>query len=239
MKKIVFTLLTAIISITSFAQANKDWKKATLEKPGDHLLVQITSDHWSGVPDSISSHMKGFSRGLGIGFMINKPFKSNPRWSVAFGLGINGSNMFFDKMKVDISASGTVLPFKNLDSADRFKKYKLVTVFAEIPVELRYSFNPEKESKCWKVALGLKAGTMLNAHTKGKTLQNSNGSTINSYTLKESKKTFFNTTRIVATARVGMGNFSLVGTYQVSAFLKDGAGPDIRPYQIGLCISGL
>ncbi len=240
MKKIIFIFLMAFISFASFAQTNKDWKKAAIEKPGDHILLQLTSDNWSGVPDSISSHMKGLSRGLGISIMMSKPFKTDPHWSIAFGLGINGSSIFFDKMKVDIGATGTVLPFKNLDSADRFKKYKLVTVFAEVPVELRYSFNPEKESKCWKAALGLKIGTMLNAHTKGKTLVNSSGTTINSYTLKESKKSFFNSTRIVATARVGMGNFSLVGTYQLSAFLKDGAGPaDIRPYQIGLCISGL
>ncbi len=183
--------------------------------------------------------MTGLSRGLGISIMINKPFKSDPHWSVAFGLGVNGSSIFFKNTSVDIIAGGAVLPFRNLDSSDHFKKYKLVTVFAEVPVELRYTFSPQKENKSWKAALGLKVGTMINAHTKGKTLQNSSGTTIGAYTLKESKKTFFNGSRVVATARVGLGAFSLVGTYQLSTLLKDGAGADIRPYQIGLCISGL
>ncbi len=239
MKKIVFTLLTFSCYLITAAQANKDWKKATLDRAGDHIMLQLTSDHWSGAPDSISSHMKGLSRGLGISFMIDKPFKTDPHWSVAFGLGINGSSIFFKNMSVDLSAIGTKLPFKNLDSTDHFKKYKLVTVYAEVPVEIRYTFSPEKEDKSWKVALGLKVGTLINAHTKGKTLQNRSGNTINSYTLKESKKSFFNGNRIVATARIGIGHFSLVGNYQISTLIKDGAGPDVKPYQIGICISGL
>ncbi len=240
MKKIVFTLFAFSSFLISAAQTTKkDWKKTTLEQPGDHIMLQLTSDHWAGAPDSITNRMAGLSRGLGISIMLNKPFKTDPHWAVAFGLGINGSSMFFKNTDIGITSTGTVLPFKNADSTDHFKKYKLVTVFAEVPVELRYTFNPEKENKSWKAALGLKIGTMINAHTKGKTLQNSSGTTINSYTLKESKKTFFNGTRVVATARVGVGAFSLVGTYQLSTLLKDGAGADIRPYQIGICISGL
>ena len=146
--------------------------------------------------------------------------------------------MFFNKTSIDLKSTSTVLSFKNVDSADHFKKYKLVTVFAEVPIEVRYTFNPQKE-KSWKAALGVKVGMLLNAHTKGKTLQNSSGTTINSYTLKESKKSYFNGNRIVATARVGIGSFSLVGTYSLSSLIKDGAGPDFKPYQIGLCISGL
>ena len=172
--------------------------------------------------------------------MFDKPFKTDPHWSVAFGLGVNGSSMFFKRMSVDIDAVGTSrLPFTNLDSADRFKKYKLVTAYLEVPVELRYIFSPQKENKSWKAALGLKIGTLINAHTKGKTLQDKNGNTLNSYTEKVSKKSFFNSNRVVATARVGIGHFTLVGNYSVSSLLKDGTGADIRPYQLGLCISGL
>ena len=239
MKKIIFTAFTIACSFAVSAQ-KKDWKKEIIERPSDHIMMQLTSDHWSGVPDSISSHMGGLSRGLGISVMFDKPFKTDPHWSVAFGVGINGSSMFFSKMSVDINATGTSkLPFSILDSSNHFKKYKLVTAYLEVPVELRYIFSPQKENKSWKVALGLKIGTLINAHTKGKTLQDKNGGTLNSYTEKINKKSFFNSNRVVATARVGIGHFSLVGNYQVSALLKDGAGPDIRPYQIGLCISGL
>ena len=239
MKKIIFTAFTIACSLAAVAQ-KKDWKKEIIDRPSDHILVQLTSDHWTGAPDSISSHMGGLSRGLGISLMFDKPFKTDPHWSVAFGVGVNGSSMFFKKMSVDINATGTSkLPFSILDSSDHFKKYKLVTAYLEVPVELRYTFSPQKENKSWKAALGLKVGVLINAHTKGKTLQDKNDNTINSYTEKISRKTFFNSNRVVATARVGIGHFTLVGNYSVSSLLKDGAGPDIRPYQIGLCISGL
>jgi hypothetical protein len=239
MKKIIITICSIACSLLVFAQ-KKDWKKEILDRPSDHIMVQLTSDRWSGVPDSISSHMKGLSRGLGISIMFDKPFKTDPHWSVAFGIGVNGSSIFFQKMAVDIKATNSVrLPFRNLDSADNFKKYKLVTAYLEVPVELRYIFSPQKENKSWKAALGLKVGTLLNAHTKGKNLQDKNGTTINGYTQKESKKSFFSSNRVMATARIGIGHFSLVCNYQLSSFLKDGAGPDIRPYQVGLCISGL
>jgi hypothetical protein len=243
MKKLTAALFVLVTTLCLHAQTTttqtNNWKKEILDQPGDHFMISLTSDHWSGAPDSISSRIRGTSRGLAVALMMNKPFKTDPRWAVAFGLGISNSNIFFRKTSIDITSRNTVMPFKTLDSSDHFKKYKLATTFLEVPVELRYIFNPQKGNKAFKAALGLKVGTMLNAHTKGKTLRDKNDNTINSYTLKESKRTFFNGTRFVATARVGMGNFSLTGTYQLTSLLKDGAGPDIKPFQIGLCISGL
>ncbi len=239
MKKVIFTVFASACSLIIFAQ-QEDWKKKVIDRPGDHIMLQLTSDHWSGAPDSISSRMGGFSRGIGFALMFDKPFKTDPHWSVAFGLGMNWSNIFFSKTEVDItSTTSTQLPFINLDSANHFKKYKLATAFLEVPVELRYMFSPQKENKSWKAALGLKVGTLLNVHTKAKTLEDKYGTTLNPYIEKQSKKYYFGSSRIVATARVGIGHWSLVGTYQLSSLLKDGAGPDIKPWQIGICVSGL
>ena len=231
--------ITVITSDPPPESPKKDWSKVSLEQAGDHFMISLSSDNWAGAPDSISGRMKGLSRGLNVAIMLNKPFKTDPRWSVALGLGISHSSIYFKNTSIDLKSSGTLLPFTNLDSSDHFKKYKLATTFIEVPVELRYTFNPEKEKKSWKIALGVKVGTMLNAHTKGKTLQNSANATINAYTEKIARKTFFNTTRLAGTARVGIGNFSLFGAYSITGFLKDGAGATIRPYQVGLCISGL
>lgn len=239
MKKILSVAAAVLLFTTAFSQTKKDWSKVVIDRAGDHFMVQYSVDNWTGTPDSIRNRMGGFSRGLNIAVMMNKPFKSDPRWSVAFGLGISNSNIFFKNTSVDIKASSTQLPFKNLDSSDHFKKYKLATTFAEVPIELRYTFDPEHQKKSWKLALGVKVGTMLNAHTKGKTYQNKSNTTINADTEKISKRTFFNSTRLVATARVGIGNFSLFGTYSITTLLKDVAGPAIRPFQIGICVSGL
>lgn len=242
MKKIAFILLAFISISTANAQLKpkKDWSKVKIDRAGDHLMFQLSSDHLGGAPDSINSRTKGLSRGLNFYVMLNKPFKTDPRFSVAFGVGISTSGIFFNKTSIGVTATGTtVLPFTNLDSSNYFKKYKLATTFLEAPIELRYTFDPENEDKSWKLALGIKVGTMLDAHTKGKTLLNKTGGTLNAYTEKESKSSFFNSTRLSGTARVGIGHFSLFGAYSITSFLKDGAGPTIRPYQIGIALSGL
>ncbi len=240
MKNVVLVFLAVCLTVISFAQGKKDWSKIDLSnRPGDHFMLQLSSDHWTGMPDSIKTHEGKLSRGGNIYVMIDKPFRSNPRFSIGFGVGIGTSSMYFEKMSIDLKASGNTLPFKSLDTTDRFKKYKFVSSFLEVPVELRFSSDPANNKKSIKAALGVKIGTLLNVHTKGKNLQNKDGRTINSYTVKESKKNFLNTTRLSATGRVGIGNFSLFGSYAITGLFKDGAAPDIKPFQIGICLSGL
>ena len=147
--------------------------------------------------------------------------------------------MYFKNMSVDIKAKTNKLPFNNLDSLNHFKKYKLTTAFLEIPLELRFTANPEKESKSIKAAIGVKVGTLLNVHVKGKTLLDKDGKTLNSYTAKETGKGYFNSTRLAATARIGYGNFSLFGSYQFNNIFKDGVAADVKLFQIGLNFSGL
>jgi hypothetical protein len=171
--------------------------------------------------------------------MIDFPFKTDPRWSVAIGAGFSSSNIYFDKMTVDIAGNSSRLNFRNVADTNQFKKFKLSTNYLEAPLELRFAANPERSSGSFKVAIGAKIGTMLNAHTKGKNFQTKTGSSLNSYTVKEISKRYFNTTRLSGTARVGYGNFSLFGTYQITGLLKDGVGPVLHPYTIGLSLSGL
>lgn len=238
MKKLLFVGI-ALISV--FAASAQKKKKNTdfMSRTGDHFMLQLTSDHWIGAPDSVSNHFKGLSRGGNIYVMLDQRFKGSPQWSVAFGLGVGTSSIYFKRMNVDLKAKTNKLPFNNLDTLGYYKKYKLTTAFLEIPLELRFTANPEKENKSIKAALGVKVGTLLNVHTKGKTLLDKDGRTVNSYTAKETGKGFLNSTRLMATARIGYGNFSLFGAYQFNNIFKDGVAADIKLFQIGLCVSGL
>ncbi len=225
---------------TTMAQTPQPKKKFNLAgRPGDHLLLQISSDSWMGAPDSISSRTKGLSRGGNIYLMLDKPFKGNPRISAAFGIGVGTSSIYFDKLLVDVAGTTPVLNFQPLDTLNRFKKYKVGTAYLEVPVELRYTSNPEKPNKTFKAAIGLKVGTLLKAGSKGKNLQDAAGNSINDYTQKLSSKSYFNTTRLAATARVGYGYFSLFGSYNITPIFKDGVAEDMKLLQIGLTISGL
>ncbi len=230
MKKYIIIVVLAAVSINSYAQTKTSKKKFELTaRPSDHFMLQLSSDRWMGAPDSISSHRKGTSRGANIYFMLDKVFKTNPHFSVAFGLGFGTSHLFFNKMSVDITGATPILGFNNLDAAPKYSKYKVSTTYLELPVELRYFSNPEKINKSFKLALGVKAGILLNAHSKGK----------GDYTEKLSSKSYYNSSRLVGTARIGYGYLSLFGAYNLTSIFKDKVAEDMKLLQIGITISGL
>ncbi len=237
MKKISLAIISLLFITFANAQNSAVLKDRTKGKANDHFMIQFTADTWSGKPDSIKT--KSIGRGANIYFMINKPFKTNKNLSVAFGAGFGTSSMYLNKTGINITGSTPLLIIKNLDTVQRFKKYKVATAYLEIPLELRYTKDPENVDKSLKFAIGAKIGTLLSAYTKGKTLQDKNGSTINEYTEKLKKKSYFNNSRIALTARVGFGHFSLYGQYQVTSIFKDAVAAPIKPFSIGFTISGL
>lgn len=236
----VFMTFGAIKAQDTTGKSNQKTKTINLRnRPGDHLMFQLAYDGWSQMPDSISSHQKGFSRGFNAYFMFDKVFKSSPKFSIGIGIGASTSNIIFKRMDIQLNSTTATLPFTQLDSSNHFKKYKLATTFLEIPLELRYASRPDNYNKSFKAAVGIKLGTMAGAHTKGKTLVNKNNNTINTYSEKVYSKRYLNTTRFMATGRIGYGIVSLFGSYGLSNILKDGTGPEMKPFQIGITLSGL
>ena len=204
----IFLLSLTVLLFSNIQAQNKGKVSRKIDissRPGDHLMIQLSSDHLTGMPDSIANHQSGFSKGLNAYIMLDKPFKSSPKYSIGIGIGVSSSNIAFKKMNIDLKSTTTKLPFKATDSTDHFKKYKLSLGYLEIPLELRYSSDPLNSGKSFKAAIGLKVGTIINAHTKGKDLQNKNNALLSSYTEKENNKKFFNGTRFMATARVEIG----------------------------------
>lgn len=239
---------TAIVENLPVADNTKEARKAARKnkwsnldlanRSKDHLLLQFGMIGLSGAPDTIRT--RGLSRGFNAYFMFDFPFKSNPQYSVAIGAGVSSSNIFFDKTYIDISGkNNNRLSFNDVSDTTHFKKYKLMNTYLEAPVELRFTADPSRPNKSWKGAVGFKVGTMIGAVTKGKTWQSSSGQTLNAYTQKEKAKRFFNGTRLSLTGRVGLGVLSLFGSYQINPFVKEGLGPDIRPFAAGITISGL
>jgi len=215
-----------------------DWSKVDLSKrPADHFMFQYGLDTWVGtIPDSIKT--KGFSRHFNFYFMMDKPLKQNKKYSVAYGLGMGSSNIILDHRYVKVWANSNSLPF---DSTTRYNKSKVTTMYVEAPAELRYYSNPENPNKSWKMAVGVKVGTILKAYFKGKDLLDQNGNSVYgpNYIKKEYDKKFFNSTLVTGTARIGYGAVSLHADYQITSVIKPGFGPDMHTLSIGLSISGL
>jgi hypothetical protein len=239
MKKILFVAIAFLSVSAAIAQKKKKNFDAVMNRAGDHIMLQLSSDHWMGAPDSINNHINSLSRGGNIYVMMDRPFKNTPQLSVAFGIGISTSSIFFKTMGLELRSLTSFLPFVNLDTTNHFKKYKLSTSYLEVPVELRYTFDPVNEKKSIKIALGAKVGTLLNAHTKSKGPEDKNGNPVNAYIEKENSKRFVNSTRISATARIGYGHFSLFGSYQINDVFKTGTAASMKLLQVGLTLSGL
>lgn len=222
-------------------KVKKDFSKINLSnRTADHVLVQFGSDSWINRPDSVRTG-GGFSRHFNFYIMVDKPFKTNPHFSAAYGLGLGTSNIFFDKTYVNLKSTGSRLPFTDVSQTNHFEKFKLTTIYLELPVEVRYYSDPENPNKSWKFALGAKVGTLLKSYTKGKNLVDKNGTTLHgpTYIEKESNRRFINGTRLAVTGRVGYGNLSLHGGFTITPITKAGLGPDMNNFSLGLTLSGL
>ena len=239
MRKIVAILFACTISTIAISQSKTTIPTKIGNRAADHLMVQVAGNFWSGTADSVSSYIKGFNRSANVYLMYDKQFKTNPKLSAGIGVGVGTSNMYFTKMETRIATISAKLPFIRTDTGSNYKKYKLSTAFLEIPVELRFMAKPETPNKSLKGAIGVKVGTLINAHTKGKNLQTASGGKLNGLSVKENSKLFFNTTRIAANARVGYGIFSIFGAYNITGIFKDGVAPDTKLLQVGFTISGL
>lgn len=241
MKKVFFasSVLLIMSTITTYAQVKEAplSPQSLVNQPHDHFMIQFGGLKWLNKPDSI--HSGGFSRSFNAYFMWDVPFKSSPKFSVAIGAGIGTDNFFFNKTQPAIKDNSATLRFLDVSGTDHFKKFKLVTGYLEAPVEFRYISNIKNVNKAFKIAIGAKIGLLVNAHTKGKTLENAVGQVLGDYTEKISSSRYFNGTRISGTFRIGYGFLSLFTTYQLSSFFKPGIGADIKPLTVGLTLSGL
>ena len=219
----------------------KDWSKVKLDpkKAADHFMIELGYDNWANTPDSI--HIQGFNRSFNFYFMYNFPFKSDVRWSVAAGIGIGSSNIFFHNQEVLVNASFTnqTLAFPDETGNTHFKKYKLVFTYLEVPIELRFAVDPTDMDHSWKVAVGAKVGLMLSAYTKGKDLISGSGASQGNYIEKESSKAFFNTPKFEPTIRVSKGVVGIFGQFQINSPIKASAGPAVFPFSTGIVLSGL
>lgn len=246
MRKFFFVAFAFFLTNALLAQSDSIVKHTLLTSRGlpksnDHFMIQLGYTQWSGKPDTINT--SGVPRSVNIYFMLDYPFRTNPHLSAAIGLGIASDNIYFSKTNIGIKENTSSIRFRNVTATSvdtaYFKKYKLATSYLEVPVELRYSAHPDDDRKSIKVAVGVKVGMLLNAHTKGRILQNRNGKIIGDYKEKEFSKHFFNQNRLSATARIGYGHISIFGSYQLTSLFKEGLGPTVRPLTIGLNISGL
>lgn len=241
MRRIIFSAFFFCLAFASTAQTDTT-TPTKIFKPmqthsKDHLMFQFGGAFWQNKPDTIRTG--GFSRSFNVYLMMDFPFKTSPKMSVALGPGLSTDHVFLDDMSAGITENTASVRFRDLSDTTHYKKYKVSTAYLELPIELRFSSNPENDANSFKVAIGAKVGTMLAAWTKGKNLEDRNNNTLNEFIIKEKSKRFFNSNRISAIARVGYGHFTVFGSYSFTPLFKEGVGPKMNAMSVGLTLSGL
>ncbi len=199
----------------------------------DFVMVNFLYYNWLTKPDSVKVKAFGFS--FHASLCYDFPIKKT-KLSFAAGLGINASEVYLNQqvMRNTDSASYVAGSVRFMPNDSGYKRYKFVTTYIMAPFELRYFGNTNNRNNCFKAAIGLEIGTLLGGHTKAATTVD--GTKVN---YKIDTKRYITPWNFAATARVGYGNFTLYGSYNLTNVFKDKAGPPITPFSAGLCISGL
>lgn len=199
----------------------------------DFVMLQFAYNTWAKKPDSVKIKSFGwaFNGYLCYDFPIRKT-----KLSFAAGLGINASVIYLNQevIRNTDTAAAYSSQARFLADTNHYKRYKFVTTYLTAPFELRYFSNTINRNKGFKAAIGLEIGTLLGAHTKA--LTSIGGANVK---YKDDTKRYVSPWNFAATARVGYGNFSLFGSYNLTNVFKDNAGPPITPMSLGICLTGL
>jgi hypothetical protein len=151
-------------------------------------------------------------------------------FSFAPGVGVGTSSMFTNAQLVEDSARTQMVP-----RTDTYKKNKLGLTYIDIPLELRFRSKPSAKNNSFKVAIGFKAGVLVDGKTKVK--QKNAAGDMKVY--KEKRYDDLNRFRYGVTLRIGYGPVSVIGYYSLAKVFDKGKGPDITPFSVGLSINGL
>lgn len=208
-------------------------KYSGVSKPSrDFLMIQLGYNNWVNRPDSVKTKPFGyvFNAYLCYDFPIKKT-----KMSFAAGLGINTSVVYLDKQMLVNNDTGVLgNAARIIADPNPGKRYKVNTTYLQAPFELRYFSNAHNRNLGFKAALGVTVGAFLGAHTKE--LESAGGTNIK---VKENTKRYYSPWNFAATARIGWGNISLFGSYNITTVFKENNGPALTPASVGICFTGL
>lgn len=198
----------------------------------DFLMMQFGYTNWVNKPDTVSTTK--FAYTYNVFLCYDFPIKKS-KFSFAAGAGISTTSVYLKDQTLAISDTGALgLSARFLPDTNQYKRYKFNTVYLQAPFELRFFSNTLNRNKGFKAAVGVQVGTLLGGHTKG--LFSANGANVKD---KVNTKRYLSPWNFAATARVGWGNFSVFGSYNITNVFKDNAGPPITPMTLGICLTGL
>lgn len=227
MKRIFFVML-AFLALSSVSQAQKSSGDVFIKKFS--MGIDVFNDIVMDAPADIN--FRTINQGANVYGMYTYPVKES-NFAFAIGLGLGMHNFYSDGLLND--TSGVSFFSKIPDVAEDgsgakidYKKNKVSVTYIDIPAEIRF-----KTEKGFRIALGMKAGYLINAHTKYKGDDPEDGKSLK---IKESNLPNFQTWRFGPTVQIGYKWVCLTGFYSISKVFEENNGPQIYPVSIGLSL---
>ena len=147
-----------------------------------------------------------------------------------YGIGIEYNNYSF-KEGVTITPDSKPLEY-NVDDVLNYKKNKVVSRYATVPLMLNFKSKPGDDDNSFKVAAGIQAGYLIGSHQKQKWGEGNK---------KEKKKVRgdygFADYRLGYVAQFGYGDLVIYGKYYPTNTFKSGRGPEVNTACVGLVLT--
>jgi len=197
--------------------------------------------HWAAIEMGINSfanvNYKGFTPDYFMDLNQNKSFEVGInflRYSIGLqkdkrniglvtGLGLTFNDYRFSNPYTIEIVDGKVS--SKLIDQTVLSKSKLSTSYLTVPLMLEFQIPVNGHDKMFYFSGGMIGGLKMGSHTKVK---------IDGDKSKSRGDFNINPFRYGATARFGYKGINLFGTYYFSTFFKDGRGPEMYPFTIGI-----
>lgn len=139
-----------------------------------------------------------------------------------YGLTVSWMSYGFSN---DFQFLENTIPLESVDDGTSYKKNKLKTTFLEVPLML--TLIPGK-NKNFNLSAGVFGGILLGSKQKIKTDEGDKIKIRDDFNL--------NKFRYGVVGRVGFGPIALYAEYSLTNLFKDGQGPELTPFNIGLTL---
>lgn len=191
----------------------------------DNLILGIGLANWSSVPAPIKTETFQ-SREFSV-MMMAERMTSSGIFGMGFGLGFSSQNVHHNSL-IGVAYNSQATEFYKIQGNTDYSINKLSLNFIDAQLELRLHTKPNQKQKRFKLSAGLKAGILLQSHTKYKdgtgTYKSSGVSNLNKY-------------QYGITSRLGYGNWAIGGYYSLLGIFKNDKGPDLVPYSMSLYLT--
>ncbi|MBL0739605.1 outer membrane beta-barrel protein [Chryseolinea lacunae] len=220
-KKLACIVILSGISFAAISQVNTATKKTARPDIPGAFVLELGLNRGLSAPGDFSLGLWG-SRTLNVYYQYEfRILKS--KFSFVPGVGFSMERYKFKNSYVLDYANATAPEPSMIAPANAgypsIKNSKLITNYFEIPAEIRFTLNPDDPARSFKIGVGGRIGYLFDSFTKIKYSENGE-------TKKIKDKQDFNLTKIRygLTGRIGFGNFSLFGYYNLTPLFEKGKG---------------